>query len=626
MPRVSLPAVTSLARPDLLQGGAAVLASFILYAVTCARTVHVGDSPELATVAATWGVAHPPGYAVYTMLSCLWVGMLGHVMEPAHAANLLSGLFAAAGVGLCWLLTRRLGLSRAACWLAAGCLALGRTYWSQGIVAEVYSLDVMLLLATLHMGLTVGARGSKATPALGLAAGVLLGTWLLHRPSNLIFTPALGLLLAGTWTGRPGVRALLAGAGGLLLAAAPLAYLPLASARDPYMDMGDPETWQGFWAVITAAPFRGLLGNVPPAVMLERALLLVTELPVEVGLASLAAFPGAAALWPRGRVARALLGCAGFLVAASFSFTMAYDILDYEAYLIPLYLGLCLLGGAGLHWIGGMAGPKVAALAALAALVLVPLNYGRNDQSAQDLVEQLARDTLASVKPNALLLAHGDASATAMAYLQAVKGVAPGVRVVRIGNLAPWSLRQLAARYPEDPWPDPDTSAQGMALARPVMNALLGAGRPVFVPLSVDPGQLIPRDGSLGLVPRGLVKEVRRRGERIPLRRLARQDARRLLDGAARIRPLPHGADMDLRSLQLGYALALVNTGEVLARFGDNALARECLEAALTLKPGEHEAAMAEEVAIKGGQRIPRVNLEARVKAMLLRLGDGGTP
>ena len=619
--------MTPLTRRDLFSAGGAALLVWILYAITCARTVHVGDSPELAAVAATFGVAHPPGYALYTMLASIWVALLGTWLEPAHAANLLSGLFAAAGVALCWLLPRRLGLSPAACWFTAGCLALGRTYWSQAVVAEVYAMDIMLLLAVAHAGLSLVSQGRGARWTTGLVTGLLLGSWLLHRPSNLFYAPALALLAAGVWRELPPRKVLLVGFTGLVLAALPLIYLPLASARDPYMDMGDPETWEGFRAVVSAAPFRGLLGDVPGRVMASRAVLIMSELPVEVGMALLAALPGVAALWPRGRVARGFTGMAAALILASGAFTLAYDILDYEAYLIPLHLGLCLLGGGAVHWLGGMAGARPTAALALTAVAGLFLNVQRNDLSGQDLVERMARDTLQSVAPDALLLAQGDASATGMAYLQAVKGEAPGVRVVRMGNLAPWSLRQLAARYPEDPWPAPGAlKGEGVALARPVMEALLRAGRPVFVPLSVDPAWILPRDGSLGLVPRGLVKEVRRRGERVPLRTLARGDAQRLLAAARRISPLPDGVDMDMRSMQLGYALALVNTGDILARFGDASPAEACFKAALALKPGEHEAAMAEEVARKGGQRIPRVNLEARVRAVRQRLASGGTP
>ncbi len=613
-------------RKDMFHAADAALVAWGLYILTCARTVHVGDSPELATVAATFGVAHPPGYALYTILAALWTALLSSFIEPAHATNLLSGLCAAVGVGLAWLLPRRLGLSRAACWFTAGALALGRTYWSQAVVAEVYAMDVMLLLAVANAGVSLVSKGRQARWASGLLWGLLLGSWLLHRPSNLLYTPALALLMAGVWTAWPRRRVMLLAGVGLALAAAPLIYLPLASARDPYMDMGDPETWEGFLAVVSAAPFRGLLGEVPARVMTSRAMLLATGLPVEVGLAALAALPGVAALWARGKMARGMVGAAAALILASGAFTLSYDILDYEAYLIPLYLGLCLLGGGAIHWLGGMAGQRVAWALALTAAAGLALNYQRNDLGEQDLVEQVARDVLGSVSPNALLLTQGDASSTAMAYLQAVKGESPGVRVVRIGNLAPWSLRQLAARYPEDPWPKPGAvKGEGMALARPVMKALLNAGRPVFVPLSVDPSRILPRDGSLGLVPRGLVKEVRRRGERIPLRTLARGDALRLQAAARRITPLPAGVDMDLRSMQLGYALALANTGEVLARFGDAAEAEACFAAALALKPGEHEAAMAEEVGRKGGQRIPRVNIEARVRAVRQRMASGAS-
>ena len=44
------------------------LAIFVLYALTAARDIVLGDSAEFVTVAATLGVAHPSGYPLFSLL------------------------------------------------------------------------------------------------------------------------------------------------------------------------------------------------------------------------------------------------------------------------------------------------------------------------------------------------------------------------------------------------------------------------------------------------------------------------------------------------------------------------------------------------------------------------------
>ena len=49
------------------------LTFFTLYAATTARDVLPADSGEFQLTAATWGIAHPPGYPLYTVASALWM-------------------------------------------------------------------------------------------------------------------------------------------------------------------------------------------------------------------------------------------------------------------------------------------------------------------------------------------------------------------------------------------------------------------------------------------------------------------------------------------------------------------------------------------------------------------------
>ena len=46
------------------------------YALTCSPSVNGGDSGELMNAIATLGIAHPPGYPLYTMLAHLFAKLL----------------------------------------------------------------------------------------------------------------------------------------------------------------------------------------------------------------------------------------------------------------------------------------------------------------------------------------------------------------------------------------------------------------------------------------------------------------------------------------------------------------------------------------------------------------------
>ena len=611
--------VRALARADLLWGAAVLAATLLLYGLGARPGLHVGDSPELAAAASTFGVAHPPGYALYTLLTGLGVRAL-FWLDAAHAANVMSGLYAAGAVTGLWLLLRRLAVPAAACTFGAASLGLGATFLSQAAAAEVYTLDALLLVAALHAAVFVAAGSGRGW----LLAGVVIGLWLGHRLNNLLYLPAPALVWMACG-GRLGSVRIAPLAGGLALAALPVLYLPLASARDPLVDMGDPETAARLWAVVSAAPFRGLLGGVAPDVALRRVGLFVLSLPMETGLAALAAAAGAWHLWRR-RAGRRLLAALILLPVLGVAFAALYDILDHDAYLLPGLVGLCALGGVGagalLFWVEATARPVMARLtaAALVILGLVGLLLNVGTSSGAGLVRRLAVDTLASVPPNAVLLVQGDTTSGALDYLQAVEGRSPNVVVIRVENLTPWYAGNLARRFPREPWPAFHAAQTPGANAHRIMVAL-GRARPVYLTLSVDPRVVLPRKSPLGMVPRGLVREVRRKGERVRLGRRALLNAR-LLQGSVEklMRPGPR-ADMDLRSLYLQYALALLQTAEQLGRAGLAPQARACLDALLRMKPNIQDVQLRHEVMIRSGHQVPHLRLEEKARALRWRLG-----
>ena len=142
------------------------------YVRTLAPDVLYGDSAEFQTLAYTLGVTHSTGYPIYLLLARL-LGFLP-IGSPAWRVNLFSAVGAAVTLGNVFLLARYLTRSRIGALLGAVALGLSYTFWSQAIIAEVY------------------------TPALAVLSTILLLLWHWHE------APAArnrALLLAAALTG-----------------------------------------------------------------------------------------------------------------------------------------------------------------------------------------------------------------------------------------------------------------------------------------------------------------------------------------------------------------------------------------------------------------------------------------
>src|SRR5438046_10574701 len=92
--------------------------------------------------AAILGVAHPPGYPLFTMLGHIFSLLpLGPI---PFRVNLLSVICDALTVGIVFLTAFRLSQSRLASVMGALVLALNLLFWSWSLVAEVFPLNNLL--------------------------------------------------------------------------------------------------------------------------------------------------------------------------------------------------------------------------------------------------------------------------------------------------------------------------------------------------------------------------------------------------------------------------------------------------------------------------------------------------
>ncbi|MBC8264883.1 MAG: DUF2723 domain-containing protein, partial [Anaerolineales bacterium] len=138
---------------SLVIGSGLFALTFVVYLSTLSPTLGEADSFEFQVVSHTLGVAHPTGYPLYILLGKLFT--LLPVGNVAYRVNLISPLFASLAIVYLYLCLMHLTRHRAASLLAALTFAFSRTFWSQAVIAEVYTLNAFFVAFVLYLLLEV---------------------------------------------------------------------------------------------------------------------------------------------------------------------------------------------------------------------------------------------------------------------------------------------------------------------------------------------------------------------------------------------------------------------------------------------------------------------------------------
>ena len=182
---------------------ALMVGGWALYGATMAPGLLFGDSGELQFALPIGGLIHPTGYPLFAVLGWLWTRLTLWWPEPATRVNAFSVLWGGVALGLFFLVTQHLllrvlplqsALSRRLCGLFATILfAISPTWWSQAVIAEVYTFNAALMLALLYLLLRWAAAFRSGQTHAGRwlnAAGVIFGLGLAHHQTTVLLAPA----------------------------------------------------------------------------------------------------------------------------------------------------------------------------------------------------------------------------------------------------------------------------------------------------------------------------------------------------------------------------------------------------------------------------------------------------
>ena len=114
-----------------------------VYYLTMYPSLAGGDSGELMTVAVEFGVAHPPGYPLITLLGCVFSKLLP-VGTPVWRLNLLNTIFSGLSNGVIYLVVKQVTYNNPAAVLTALWCAFSRLHWTWSLHYEVFSLNNLL--------------------------------------------------------------------------------------------------------------------------------------------------------------------------------------------------------------------------------------------------------------------------------------------------------------------------------------------------------------------------------------------------------------------------------------------------------------------------------------------------
>src|SRR3990167_2908547 len=127
--------------------------TLIIYILTLSRSVYYGDSGEFITIAKTLGIAHPPGYPLYTMLAHLFTYLpFGNL---PFKVNLFSAVTSSLTVVIVYFACLKLTKNRLASVSASLFLAFSYLFWLYSLVADSYSLNSLfisfIILISIHL-------------------------------------------------------------------------------------------------------------------------------------------------------------------------------------------------------------------------------------------------------------------------------------------------------------------------------------------------------------------------------------------------------------------------------------------------------------------------------------------
>jgi hypothetical protein len=411
---------------------------------------YMDDSPEIITAAASLGIAHPPGYPLYTLLgrilSLLPLGPL------CLRVNLLSALVGALScLVLFQLLLDRFKLEGKLAFAFALLWMAGATAFPAALSAKngIYQMTAAFFVAVLAASL----RGRL--PLAFFLFGLSLTN---HWMSMLAFAAGPAYLAWTYWIGKEkAAKDLIQCLAFLVMGLSLYLYLPLRSSLEPLINWAHPVDLGNFLRHVSRYVDKNKDLTGDPVLWVRQGFFYWRSAFFEFSGIGLLGLIGVAAAWKERRRAALgmLLGWAGLFAAvclySKFSSQRVYLMQNYSIasfIFIPIFSALgsqFLLSRLNLRW-----SPIASRATVLLVLVLAFFRLSQGSQAYYTYSYDYVLNAWRSVPRGGFFFCKGDVLDFPAWYFQLLEGKRPDLPVLGGGSLPmDWYRIRLSKDFPD---------------------------------------------------------------------------------------------------------------------------------------------------------------------------------
>lgn len=433
------------------------IGSFIVFLFFQAQGIFAGDSGDLVTAAIEFGVPHPPGYPLYSLLGYLF--SLVPIFTPSWRLTLLSSIPHAITVALVYLIVHRLTKSRLSAVFAGVTLLGNYLFFLYSVTPEVFALlDMFLILFLYELFLY------KTNPSLRILSVMVLtfGLSLTHHHVILFVLPVL--LFSIVSLGLPkkfGVKDAAILLFFFLLGLLVYVYVPIAGSTTAIINWDKPTTVARFIQLVTRQDYGSFVsGGVIGKSLTERFIsmkayfsFIVLDFRV-IGIAL--SLVGIFVLRIRDRVLFKTVSMLLFILGPFFFFYASFPIVGrftlgtYERFLLPSYCIYAVILGIGFDEVVRVvtvfgkrrwSGSSLVGIVFSVILFLYPLTmasitlYRFMGLSSDKTAENLGKDVLQSAPQDAILLLSQDTLLFITQYVRYGMKVRPDTIVLHASRM-----------------------------------------------------------------------------------------------------------------------------------------------------------------------------------------------
>lgn len=434
--------------------------SLTLFVSTLNPSILPGDSGEFITVIGIGGVAHPPGYPLFTLIGKLFSYLpFGSLPEKI---NLLSAIFGAGTIAILAYCVSLLTKSRLAAAISSGVLAVSSSFWLYSTAAEVFTLHTFLISLFLWQSILF-IKNPSSTRALFLTFILALNASNHHTAALLL--PALVYLIVRE---RQKIdlnlifliKVLVVSLAGI----APYLYILIVAAPShPAINWDQADNLNNLMRLflrydygtgtlapnnLSFTPKTGAIDVYFSSLWKETKLIL-----------PILAAVGANNLWrQKNKLMLIILGSGFLALGPVFLLISRVQIASVnqkaalERFFIAPNLFLAVMAGIGLAFIFKQKYIGKIAYAVILSTLTTSfiLNFSSTNQKNNYFYENYSRKLLENMPPNSALITTGDTSDFGTNYLQLIKNERTDIKIITLPKTtAGWYREGLIRRYEE---------------------------------------------------------------------------------------------------------------------------------------------------------------------------------